>query len=137
MNRKQLVSMWCGILAIVFFALVMVRLPHLVPYANFCVYVFLITLVTSGLIYTFRDKKRPEGKARRPTNVIRGLKRITLVLSLLSALLFLVFGILNALYGEWNDVPSCLFGCLAAFCGVWIIYCIIRWVIKGFYVDIG
>lgn len=133
MNRKQLVSIWCGIVAIVFCALVKGLLTgwdySYYGFAQFCVCVFVTALVTGGLILTFRDRKRPEGQAKKPMNLRRGFERITLILSLLSASVLLIAGILNALAGEWDDMVLCLAGSLAAFSGVWIIYGIIRWAI--------
>ena len=63
-NKKQLISMWCGIIAIV------IWLPFLLIYSNYDYYltpieilicffigVFLICIVTGGFIIAFRSKK--------------------------------------------------------------------------------
>jgi hypothetical protein len=76
MNKKQLISMWCGIAAIVLVGLSQVghltdlagggrRGDPVVAYGgflDFVVYAFLISLVTAGLILTFKDKnpKKPQ-----------------------------------------------------------------------------
>ena len=55
MNRNQLISMWCGIAAIVFIGLPTVG--GRVRYSAFFLWVFLVALVTGGLIYTLKDQK--------------------------------------------------------------------------------
>lgn len=73
MNKKQLICMWCGIAAIVlvgygnlgkltcwYHYLIGDGYGGAVTYGSllhFFLPVFLISLVTGGLIYTFRDKK--------------------------------------------------------------------------------
>ena len=61
MNKKQLVSMWVGIVAIVWAgsqeAEVFYVGGHDVDWGNFLLWAILIALVTGGLIYTFKDKK--------------------------------------------------------------------------------
>lgn len=143
MNKKQLICMWCGILAIVFFGFA--TIVYGPDYANFCVWVFLLTLITGALILTFKDKKRPAGETIKPMNLKRGFERITILLSLLCALFFLTVGIFNFLYGEWNDVHSCLIGGLVSVAGVLSTYVIIfgvivpivMWLVKGFSEDSG
>jgi len=140
MNKKQLICMWCGIVAVMLCAFVTIVSAYYPDYAYFGVWVLLITLVTCALIYTFKDKKRPEGEREKPTDLRRGFRRVILLLSLLSASVFLIVGIINALAGEWGDVPSCLIGASASFAGVWVVYGIIRcvitpvacWLVKGF-----
>lgn len=78
--------MWCGIVAIVFIYFFTILEPYRPEYAKFCVCVFLIALVTAGLIITFKDKKGKEGEARKPLNLRRGFRRITLLLSIVVAL---------------------------------------------------
>ncbi len=87
MNKKQLICMWCGILSIVFFGFFTILEPYRPDYANFCVWVFLVTLITGGLILTFKDKKRPEGETRKPMNLRRGFRRITLLLAIVVAII--------------------------------------------------
>jgi len=76
MNKKQLISMWCGIGAILLVGLS--HVGHLTDLAgggrrgdpvvlydgflDFVVYAFLISVVTAGLIITFKDKiaKKPK-----------------------------------------------------------------------------
>lgn len=81
MNKKQLIFMWFGIAATILFAFVTIVNSYRPDYANFSVEVFLVVLVTSGLIYTFRDKKRQEGKKTGTINLRRGFRRITHVLA--------------------------------------------------------
>lgn len=58
MNRKQFVSMWIGIAAIVLGGLVC--LPR--DYGEFSLWVFLVALAEVGLLYSFRDKKDKKAK---------------------------------------------------------------------------
>jgi hypothetical protein len=71
MNKKQLISMWCGIAAITLAGLY--RVGHLTDtqsleirdynvLLDFILCVFLISLVTGGLILTFKDEKGKESK---------------------------------------------------------------------------
>ena len=85
MNKKQLIFMWLGIAAIIFCAFVTIVDTYRPDYANFGVWVFLVTLVTSGLIYTFRDKKGQEGEKIRRINLRRGFRRITFILAIIAA----------------------------------------------------
>jgi len=57
MNQKQLISMWCGITAVVLAGLTVIKYYGLVSPYGFCVWVFIATLVTASLIYTFKDQK--------------------------------------------------------------------------------
>ncbi len=66
MNKKQLVSMWCGVAVVVIYRFLHVRYycyggmyRRLTVYTEegFFVNVFIIGLVTAALIYTFRNKK--------------------------------------------------------------------------------
>jgi hypothetical protein len=65
MNEKQLISMWCGVIAIVIcliFNLDRYYTQNFVPAYNiqilieFLVGVFIISIITVALIQTFRDK---------------------------------------------------------------------------------
>ena len=55
MNRKQMISMWCGIVAIVLMGLP--TIGNHVHYSAFLLWVFLVVLITGGLIYTFKGQK--------------------------------------------------------------------------------
>ena len=57
MNQKQLITMWCGIAAIVLAGLTVIENYGLVCFYGFFVWVFIVALVTGGLIYTFRGRK--------------------------------------------------------------------------------
>jgi len=57
MNRKQLACMWCGIAAIASAGLTVVRSYGLVSFYGFSVWVFIVILITGGLIYTFKEPK--------------------------------------------------------------------------------
>lgn len=57
MNQKQLITMWCGIAAIVLAGLTVIESYGLVCFYGFFVWVFIVALVTGGLIYTFRGRK--------------------------------------------------------------------------------
>jgi hypothetical protein len=56
MNRKQLIFTWCGITAIVLAGLTVIKSYGLVCVYGFSVWVFLIALVTGGLVYTFKEE---------------------------------------------------------------------------------
>lgn len=64
MNRKQLICMWFGIAAIVWVGLLTTPLVSAygdVDWDGFLLWTILISLVTSGLIITFKDKaKKPK-----------------------------------------------------------------------------
>ena len=57
MNQKQFITMWCGIAAIVLAGLTVIENYGLVCFYGFFVWVFIVALVTGGLIYTFRGRK--------------------------------------------------------------------------------
>lgn len=57
MNQKQLITMWCGIAAIVLAGLTVIENYGLVCSYGFLVWVFIVVLVTGGLIYTLRGRK--------------------------------------------------------------------------------
>ena len=155
MNWKQIVCMWLGIGLIVligFFSYmtfpkafndVSIIGPVVVECYRFGLWVFIVALVTGGLIYTFRDRKRPE--TEHPINITCGFKRVTLLLSLLSILFFFTIGIVLLLDSDQEaPVIANLVG-LAVAAGVWVIYAVMRWivvpfvcwVVKGFHQDIG
>lgn len=58
MNQKQFITMWCGIAAIVLAGLTVIENYGLVCSYGFFVWVFIVALVTAGLIYTFKSKSR-------------------------------------------------------------------------------
>ena len=60
MNKKQLICMWCGIGVIVGFGYLTQRVEHFAywGYKGFFFRVFLVALITGGLIVTFKDKKQ-------------------------------------------------------------------------------
>ena len=58
MNQKQFITMWCGIAAIVLAGLTVIENYGLVCSYGFFVWVFIVALVTGGLIYTFKSKGR-------------------------------------------------------------------------------
>ena len=57
MNKKHLILMWGGILAIVFVAFTEIIEPYRPNYGNFGAWVLSIVLITSGFIVTLKDKK--------------------------------------------------------------------------------
>ncbi len=57
MNQKQFITMWCGIAAIVLAGFTVIENYGLVCSYGFSVWVFIVTLVTGGLIYTFKGSK--------------------------------------------------------------------------------
>jgi hypothetical protein len=67
MNQKQLIAMWCGIAAIVLAGLTVIENYGLVCSYGFLVWVFIVALVTGGLIYTFRG-------GRKAKNTIQGIR---------------------------------------------------------------
>jgi hypothetical protein len=58
--------MWCGIAAIVLAGLTVIENYGLVCFYGFFVWVFVVALVTGGLIYTFRGRKAK--------NIIQGIR---------------------------------------------------------------
>ncbi len=98
MNRKQIISMWCGIVAIVFFGFVTIADPYRPEYGRLAVCVFITALITGGLIYTFKDRKRPEVETRKPVNLKRGFRRITLLLAIVTAVICVCIAVESARY---------------------------------------
>ncbi len=87
MNKKQIISMWCGIVAILFFGFVTIVDSYRPDYGRLAVCVFVTALVTAGLIYTFRDKKKTADETKKPINLRRGFRRLTLLLAIVVALI--------------------------------------------------
>ena len=58
MNRNQLISMWCGIGAIVLMGLP--TIGNHIRYSAFFLWVFLVALITGGLIYTFKSQEQKD-----------------------------------------------------------------------------
>jgi len=58
MNQKQFITMWCGIAAIVLAGLTVIENYGLACFYGFSVWVFIVALVTGGLIYTFKGRRK-------------------------------------------------------------------------------
>jgi hypothetical protein len=69
MNQKQIITMWCGIAAIVFAGLTVIENYGLVCFYGFSVWVFIVALVTGGMIYTLKNKGGRKGK-----NIIQDIR---------------------------------------------------------------
>jgi hypothetical protein len=69
MNQKQLITMWCGIAAIVLAGLNIIETFGLVSPYGFSVWVFIVALATGGLIYSLKD--RPVRKMKNAIQDIR------------------------------------------------------------------
>jgi hypothetical protein len=98
MNKKQLFCMWCGIAVFVFVGLITVASSSRYPFLDtpfqwkdyaplLIVYWPSVAVVTGGLIWTLRDKKRPEDSSRKILNFNRGFRRITFVLAIIVGLI--------------------------------------------------
>jgi expansin (peptidoglycan-binding protein) len=61
--------MWCGITAIVLAGLTVIENYGLVCFYGFFVWVFIVALVTGGLIYSFKD-----GSGRKMKNAIQDIR---------------------------------------------------------------
>jgi hypothetical protein len=61
--------MWCGIAAIVLAGLTVIENYGLVCFYGFFVWVFIVALVTGGLIYSFKD-----GSGRKMKNAIQDIR---------------------------------------------------------------
>jgi Ca2+-dependent lipid-binding protein len=68
MNQKQLITMWCGIAAIVLAGLTVIENYGLVCFYGFSVWVLIVALITGGLIYTFK------GNDRKVKNTIQDIR---------------------------------------------------------------
>jgi hypothetical protein len=69
MNQKQFITMWCGIAAIVLAGFTIIENYGLVCFYGFSVWVFIVALVTGGLIYSFKD-----GSDRKMKNAIQDIR---------------------------------------------------------------
>jgi hypothetical protein len=69
MNQKQLITMWCGIAAIVLAGLTVIENYGLVCFYGFSTWVFIVALATGGLIYSFKD-----GSGRKMKNAIHDIR---------------------------------------------------------------
>ena len=110
MNRKQIISMWCGILAVGWVCFRRIPSSGIFHYDGdwdgFFLWIILIGLVTGGLILTFKDKKKPEGKTRKPVNLKRGFRRITLLSAIVVAVICGVCIVSEVVY-ERDFVERC------------------------------
>jgi hypothetical protein len=69
MNKKQFISMWCGIAAVVLAGLTVIEYYGLACFYGFSVWVFIVALTTGGLIYSFED-----GSGRKMKNAIHDIR---------------------------------------------------------------
>jgi hypothetical protein len=69
MNKKQFITMWCGIAAVVLAGLTVIEYYGLVCFYGFSVWVFIVALATGGLIYSFED-----GSGRKMNNAIHDIR---------------------------------------------------------------
>jgi hypothetical protein len=69
MNQKQFITMWCGIAAIVLAGLTVIENYGLVCFYGFFVWVFIVALVTGGLIYSFKG-----GSGLKMKNAIQDIR---------------------------------------------------------------
>jgi len=105
MNKKQLICMWCGIVAIVFFTLLFYPNLYRGDLQEWLQRIFLIALVTGGLIYTFKNKHGFQDEHQKPLNMRRGYRRITILLSIVtwlicSCFIFLIWNGERRLYND-------------------------------------
>jgi hypothetical protein len=69
MNQKQFIAMWGGITAIVLAGLNVIWYYGLVHFYGFFTWVFIVALVTSGLIYSLKG-----GSSRKMNNAINDIR---------------------------------------------------------------
>ena len=69
MNQKQFIAMWGGITAIVLAGLNVIWYYGLVYAYGFFTWVFIVALVTAGLIYSFKG-----GSSRKMKNTIHDIR---------------------------------------------------------------
>ena len=69
MNQKQLITMWCGITVIVLAGFNVIKNYGLACSYGFFTWVFIVALVTAGLIYSFRS-----GSSRKMKNTIQDIR---------------------------------------------------------------
>jgi hypothetical protein len=69
MNQKQFIAMWGGITAIVLAGFNVIWYYGLVYFYGFFTWVFIVTLVTTGLIYSFKNKS-----GRKVENTIQDIR---------------------------------------------------------------
>ena len=130
MNWKQLVSMWCGIGLIIFSGLVCVAAAYRAEYELFVFWAFLVTLVTSGFIVTFRNRMQNNGS--KEMNLRKGFKRLVFILSLIPVLIGIIVFIAGLVDGDDDMLIGGLLTVLIGFGAIWAIYGIVLYIIKGF-----
>ena len=95
MNKKQLISLWVGVVAVAFCVSIAILAYHdsvhgrrsFIACSDFwALFGLLVVIVTGGLITTFKDGKNRENELRKPMNLKRGFRRLTLVLAILIGL---------------------------------------------------
>jgi hypothetical protein len=69
MNQKQFIAMWGGIAAIVLAGLNVIWYYGLVYAYGFFTWVFIVALVTGGLIYSFKN-----GSSRKMKNLMQNIR---------------------------------------------------------------
>lgn len=131
MNWKQITSMWCGIGLIVFIGFINVMEPRRADYALFVFWMFLVMLVTVGLIMTFRTKKNKKVGSRE-MNLRKGFKRLVFILSLIPVLIGIGIFICGLVDGYDDMVIGGVLTALIGFVSIWAIYGVVLYIIKGF-----
>ena len=131
MNRKQLVTVWCGIGLILFIAVATVLGPYRPDYPLFVFWTFLVILFTVGLINTFRTKKA-ELKGSKEMNLQKGFKRLVFILSLIPVLIGIIVIIVGLVEEDEDMLIGGLLTALIGFVAIWIIYGLVLYIIGGF-----
>lgn len=69
MNKKQFITMWCGIAAVVLAGINVIGNYGLVCFYGFFTWVLIVAVVTGGLIYSFKDRS-----VRKINNAIHNIR---------------------------------------------------------------
>ena len=143
MNKRQLISMWCGIIIVFFIAFFTVIEPYSPDYEIFCFWLFLMIIVISGFMCTFKGKgenlrnpndtqTQTEKDRSKEMNLRKGFKRLVFILSLIPALIGIIVFIVGLVDEDDGMLIGGLLTALIGFITIWAIYGVVLFIIKGF-----
>ncbi len=117
MNKKQIVTMWLGITIVFFVAFLTIVDSYRPNYDTFFTWAFLIILVCSGLMLTFRGRQsvrldsrmtpsKTQKEQRRAMNLRKGYRRLVLVISLIPVSIGVILFVIGLLDDNEDGIGS-------------------------------